>query len=106
MDGETDKSASDIDAATRLAAMTKQVTIDPLHTDVVADELPDEVIVRQHVNEGALGNLSIDTEATARTQPSSVGYAQPQRSKSQIALFISIAGMIIVSGIVAFAMTH
>lgn len=46
----------------RLLAQAKKLTLQPIHADVVADEMPDSVIVAQHLTQAPVGNLAIDTE--------------------------------------------
>jgi hypothetical protein len=49
----------------RLLAQAKKVTIAPVHSDVTPDDLPDSVIAAQHVNSGAIANVSNDIEQDA-----------------------------------------
>lgn len=54
----------DISDETRMAASTRQKSVDPIHEDVVADDLPDELIANQHIIQGPLANAANDSEAT------------------------------------------
>jgi hypothetical protein len=59
MELETNTPTSD-DA--RLLAQAKKLTLQPIHADVVADEMPDSVIVAQHLTQGPVANIDIDIE--------------------------------------------
>lgn len=54
----------DISDETRLEASTRQKNVTPIHDDVVADDLPDELIVNQHIVQGPLANATNDSEST------------------------------------------
>lgn len=55
----------DISDETRMEASTRQKSVAPIHDDVVADDLPDELIANQHIMQGPLANAANDSEATA-----------------------------------------
>ena len=59
MELETNTSPQD-DA--RLLAQAKKLTLQPVHADVSPEDLPDSIVVAQHINGGAVANLDIDTE--------------------------------------------
>lgn len=50
----------------RLLAQAKKVTLQPVHTDVSPDEMPDAVVVANHLRQGALANASNDIEQDSR----------------------------------------
>jgi hypothetical protein len=54
----------DISDETRMEASTRQKSVAPIHDDVVADDLPDELIANQHIMQGPLANAANDSEAT------------------------------------------
>jgi len=54
----------DISDETRMEASTRQKNVNPIHDDVVADELPDEIIANQHIVQGPLANAANDSEVT------------------------------------------
>ena len=54
----------DISDETRMEASTRQKNVNPIHNDVVADELPDEIIANQHIVQGPLANAANDSEVT------------------------------------------
>jgi len=54
----------DISDETRMEASTRQKSVAPIHDDVVADDLPDEIIANQHIVQGPLANATNDSEAT------------------------------------------
>ena len=53
----------------RLLAQTKKLTLQPVHADVTADDLPDSVLVAQHLTSGPVGNIDIDTEQNVANIP-------------------------------------
>ena len=59
MELETNTPISD---EARLLAQSKKLTLQPVHADVAAEDIPDSVIVARHLTQGAVGNLDIDTE--------------------------------------------
>ena len=61
----------DISDETRLEASTRQKNVTPIHDDVVADDLPDELIVNQHIVQGPLANATNDSEATVGSSDAS-----------------------------------
>lgn len=52
----------------RIKAETKQVTVQPLHQDVKADEIPDSERVAHHLLAGPLANSPNDTEQTDHSE--------------------------------------
>jgi len=67
MEFDSNKSGNkspDISDETRMEASTRQKSVDPIHDDVVADDLPDEIIANQHIVQGPLANAANDSEAT------------------------------------------
>ncbi len=71
--------AGDISDAERLAASNRRLELTPLHMDVQADELPDDVIATQHIVQGATANIPNESEAT---NPSAVKQPEPVGRKS------------------------
>jgi len=55
----------DISDEARMEASARQKNVNPIHDDVVADDLSDELIASQHIIQGPLANASNDSEATA-----------------------------------------
>jgi hypothetical protein len=56
----------------RRLAESKKLTLQPMHTDIAPDDLPDTEIAARHVNEPAIANAENDTEQNAAViQPSS-----------------------------------
>lgn len=54
----------DISDEARREASTRQKNVMPIHDDVVAEDLPDELIANQHILQGPLANAVNDSEAT------------------------------------------
>lgn len=80
----------------RLRAETKQVTIDPLHQDVKANELPDSEIVAHHLTAGPLANSPNDTEQTTGSQSASTAEITSSvhpRSGAIIAGALAVCGL-------------
>ena len=63
MEPETNTKQSVSDAARR-AAETRQLTITPLHDDIVPEDEPDSIRVAQHLSGPAIPNVLNDTEDT------------------------------------------
>lgn len=53
----------------RLLAQSKKLTLQPVHDDVAADDVPDSVLVAQHLTSGPVGNIAIDTEQNVASIP-------------------------------------
>ena len=94
-----DEQLSDVTEAARLEASTRQITLDPVHDDVVADDLPDEVIATQHLVQPAIGNISIDTELTA----SHTGQQLIDKKNHRFALAVSLVTVAVVAVVSLFA---
>lgn len=62
MELETNTPISD---EARLLAQSKKLTLQPVHAEVSAEDLPDSVIVGQHLARGAMANIAMDTEQNA-----------------------------------------
>ena len=62
---------SDISDAQRLAASTRRVELEPLHTDVVPDDMSDEYIAGRHEIDAPVANAENDIEATHWSNPQS-----------------------------------
>lgn len=54
----------DISEETRMEASTRQKSVLPIHDDVIAEDLPDELIANQHIIQGPLANATNDSEIT------------------------------------------
>jgi len=54
----------DISDEARQEASARQKSVAPIHDDIVAEDLPDEVIANQHIVQGPLANVANDSEAT------------------------------------------
>ncbi|HEX6416360.1 MAG TPA: hypothetical protein VFZ62_02435 [Candidatus Saccharimonadales bacterium] len=72
---------SSISDEMRLKAETKQVTLQPLHEDVKADEIPDSERVAHHLAAGPLANIPNDTEQTDFTSAKQQPNEQPASHK-------------------------
>lgn len=57
--------ASEVSDEMRLDASTRLRTLEPLHGDVTANEVPEEVLVSQNILQGPIANISNDSESTA-----------------------------------------
>lgn len=46
----------------RLHAQAKKLTLEPVHADIAPDDMPDSVVVANHLRDGAIANASNDVE--------------------------------------------
>lgn len=69
MEFEDNTPVSDVD---RRLAEAKKLTLQPMHSDIAPDDMPDSVIASRHVNEPAIANIASDTEESTASaiQPS------------------------------------
>jgi hypothetical protein len=100
MEFEKDTPASDVD---RRLAETKKLTLEPLHADIAPEAEPEAEVVARHLADGAIANISNDTEqSTAPVQPSkgllTSNDTEQSSMRPRISLII-IAVVIIVGGI-------
>lgn len=79
----------------RIKAETKQVTVQPLHGDVKADEIPDSERVAHHLLAGPIANSPNDTEQTdhneIRQQTNSP--AAPGRTAAFVVAAVALCGV-------------
>ena len=82
----------------RLLAQAKKLTLQPIHADVVADEMPDSVIVAQHLN------LAIDTEQNSPliTPTDTEASNQPTDATGQTRLYVLTGVGFVLLALVAF----
>jgi hypothetical protein len=59
MEFEENKPTSDAD---RRLAEGKKLTLQPLHSDIAPDNIPDSVVAARHMSEPAIANISNDIE--------------------------------------------
>ena len=85
----------EIDDATRFEATTRQHTVVPLHTDVAADELPDEQVVTQHIVSAPLANIPSDQEATEPYVSATVPQTPPtsRRHFTHVTLIVALIAL-------------
>ena len=91
---QTTTPSGTIDEATRLAASNRQLTLNPMHDDVIAEDEPDDLIASKHILEPPIANITTDTEATV-----AVAVARQEKANHHIALASSVAVMAIVGTI-------
>lgn len=74
----------------RLLAQSKKLTLQPVHTEVTPEDLPDSVVVSQHLARGAMANIAMDTEQNAATiiPLDETASPMPGTKKDQIRLYI------------------
>lgn len=96
----TDRDKSDeISDAQRLAATTKQVTIDPVHEDVAPDDLPDEQIATQHILQPAIANIPTDSE---HTLPAIKQRAAVRTHRFALAVSLAVVSILTTVSLLAF----
>lgn len=93
----------DISDETRLEASTRQKNVTPIHDDVVADDLPDELIVNQHIVQGPLANASNDSEVTVGSSDTS---APRKHGEHHFILSLCLITIAIIAALSAFIYIH
>lgn len=104
MEFEENKPTSDAD---RRLAEAKKLTLQPVHTNITPDDLPDTTLGARHLNEPAIANVTNDTEVAATfIQPTtSILGQQHVSSKSKSKLITSlVAGIAIFAGLAVIAL--
>lgn len=104
MEFEGDKPISEDEV--RLA-QSRQVTLQPLHSDVTPDALPDEAVASAHLSSDAIGNVAGDIEQDAPLVRPPVGatiLASPDMShKSRtMVLILTITGLVLFVLVILF----
>lgn len=99
MELETNTPTSD-DA--RLLAQAKKLTLQPIHADVVADEMPDSVIVAQHLTQGPVANIDIEQNTPLITPAEAETTGQTADATGQTRLFVLTGVGFVLLALVAF----
>jgi hypothetical protein len=106
MELETNTSVSD-DA--RLLAQAKKLTLQPVHADVSAEDLPDSVVVAQHINGAAVANLDIDTEqnipAIIPLEKSTDGLPTDRKALARLYILTAI-GFVLLAAVVSIVIVQ
>lgn len=90
----------------RRLAESKELTINPAHIRVVADDVPDEQIATNHLVSPPIANAPNDTEQNSRPVQPSPGSLKDEQAQSKPSLWqrsaasLLILSMFIVGGIV------
>jgi len=92
----------DISDETRMEASTRQKSVTPIHDDVIADDLPDEIIANQHIVQGPLANAANDSEATVGGPGSAIA---PERHHHFILVLCGIT-VAIITALTVFVCIH
>ena len=99
---EFDKITPASDADRRLAE-AKKLTLEPLHTDIAPEAEPDATVVARHLTEGALANVSNDTEqAGMPVQPSKGLLTNPDGIKPSMrpkTSFVILVAIVVLGGV-------
>lgn len=99
MELETNTPVSD---EARALAQAKKLVIEPIHASITADDMPDSVIVANHLREGALANAGNDVE---QNTPSITVLErdQPAQPHGQVKLYILTGtGFVVLAAVVVF----
>lgn len=75
----------------------------PIHDDVVADDLPDELIANQHIIQGPLANAANDSETTVGSGSASAPLAQHHHHFILVLCGITVA---IITALTVFVYIH
>jgi len=92
----------DISDEARQEASTRQKNVAPIHDDIVAEDLPDEVIANQHIVQGPIANAANDSEATVGDPR---GITTPERHHHFILILCGITAAI-VTALTVFIYIH
>ncbi len=86
----------------RALAQAKKLVLEPIHSSVAAEDMPDSVVVANHLREGALANASNDVEQN--TPPITVlDQTEPAQPHSQVKLYILTAtGFVVLAAVIVF----
>jgi hypothetical protein len=96
---EFDNNTAVSDEQRRLAE-AKKITIQPVHTDIQPDDLPDAEIATRHVLEPAIPNIESDTEQnTMPLQPSGSVLKGNQAASAQRRVVTATIVAVLVGGI-------
>lgn len=99
MELETNTPISD-DA--RALAQAKKVTIEPLHASISAEDMPDSVVVANHLRDGALANASNDIEQNT-PQIAVLEQALPTQPQSPFKLYVLTGtGFVVLAAVIVF----
>ena len=88
----------------RRLAKAKRITVQPIHTVVEPDPVPDAEIAAKHVSDPPIGNLAIDTEQNKRplmSSPSVLKDLEASDSQRTGAIVITIVIAVTIVGIAA-----
>ena len=97
--------ASDVSDEMRLDASTRLRTLEPIHSDIAANELPEETVVSQDILKGPIANVSNDSEST--TPPANQGSQVAPHKKVSLTMTLTALIVIIAAGAAAmFVFIH
>lgn len=86
----------------RLLAEVKKLTLQPVHSDVTPEDLPDSVVVANHLRAGAIANVSTDIEQDAPLIAASQE-ATAEHPRQQAKLYVLTAtGFVILVAVAVF----
>jgi hypothetical protein len=83
----------------RRLAESKKLTLQPVHSEVIPEDLPDAEIAARHMNEPAIANAKNDTEQDVAVIQPSGGLLQEQRTEGRT------NGLVIATVAVAISIT-
>lgn len=98
--GSHNDMSTEISDAQRMAASTRQVTIDPMHDDVAPDDLPDEQIATRHILQPAIGNIPTDSEHTLA--PAAHAAKAVKTHRFALAVSLAVVGVLTTVSVLAF----
>lgn len=96
--GQNVQQLGDVDEATRIAAQNRQLTMAPVHDDIIPEDEPDDLIAARHIIGAPIANVESDTETTV-----AMTVAKHERTNHHIALASSIIVMLIVGAVTTFS---
>lgn len=93
----------------RLEAENRQLTVPPLHQDVIPDEEPDAVQAARHVNGPSLANAPNDTEQNAHPVTPAKGFLELSKPRPPLPRTIRsavVASLVFLIAIVAVIIVY
>jgi len=80
----------------RRLAEAKKITIQPVHTDIQPDDLPDTEIATRHVLEPAIPNVSTDVEQNTTPIAPSAGVLKRETTPPRRRITLTLVGICLI----------
>ena len=94
-----DDKSPDVSDEMRLDASTRLRTLAPLHDDIAANEVSEEIVVSQDILQGPIANVSNDSESTISYGDKGEQAVPPK--KTNLTMMLTVVIIVIVAGAAA-----